>query len=167
MTMNVRTWRLDIDNKTSIGANGDLVSGANGGHNCQWHQWQHPFNWHHLIHSMVILSSQSPFRVSGSFSNTIAPLHKLIQWPGTIDDNGNSFATMALISPMATMTKMVPMATNTITMALLAPMALISNNGTNGDNVTNGPCGQITKLSDPFAQYFKCCLLKCHISHCR
>ena len=43
--------------------------------------------WHHLIHSMAILSSQSPFRLSGSFGDPIA-----------------------LIDPMAPLTKIATMA---------------------------------------------------------
>ena len=67
----------------SIGANSDLVSGANGDHNRHWCQWQHPlapmatigpFKWRHLIHTMAILSSQSPFRVSGSFGNPMVSI---------------------------------------------------------------------------------------------
>ena len=45
----------------------------------EWRQWRSqsplaPFKWRHLIHSMAILRSQSPFRVSGSFGDPMAPI---------------------------------------------------------------------------------------------
>ena len=56
---------LNGANGTSIGTNGDSVSGANGDHlvvNGDRH-WQSlvPSRWHRLMHSMVILSLQPPF----------------------------------------------------------------------------------------------------------
>ena len=48
---------------TSIGDNGDR----------HWRPLA-PFKWRHLIHSMAILNSQSPFRVSGSFGDPMAPI---------------------------------------------------------------------------------------------
>ena len=48
---------------TSIGANGDR----------HWLPLA-PIKWRHLIHSVAILSSQSPFRVSGSFGDPMAPI---------------------------------------------------------------------------------------------
>ena len=45
---------------------------------------------------------------------------------GTIDDNGDSYETMAPIAPMATMTSMAPTAPNTTTADPMAPMALIA-----------------------------------------
>ena len=62
----------------AIGDNGDNLSGANGcsiGANGDRH-WRPlaPFEWRHLIHSMAILRSQSPFRVSGSFGDPMAPI---------------------------------------------------------------------------------------------
>ena len=63
---------------TSIGDNGDNGdNGENGenGDNGDRH-WRPlaPFKWRHLIHSMAILRSQSPFRVSGSFGDPMAPI---------------------------------------------------------------------------------------------
>ena len=81
----------------SFGANGDSVSGANG-----------DIQWRHLIHSMAILSSQSPFRVSGSFGDPMAPIDLLA--PLT------TMATMAIhlrhstMAPMATMVSMATIA---------------------------------------------------------
>ena len=48
----------------------------------EWRQWRHPlapFEWRHLIHSMAILSLQSPFRVSGSFGDPMAPIDSVAQ----------------------------------------------------------------------------------------
>ena len=80
-----RQWRSQsplAPMATSIGANGDR----------HWRPLA-PFKWRHLIHSMAILSSQSPFRVSGSFGDPMAPIdpmatmaihlrqwHQLRQW---------------------------------------------------------------------------------------
>ena len=72
-------------NGCSIGVNGDSVSGANGDHNRHWRR---------LIHSMAILSSQSPFIIIWR-SNGANGFY------GTIDDNGDSFGTMAPIAPSA------------------------------------------------------------------
>ena len=73
----------------TIGANSDLVSGANG-----------DIHWRHLIHSMVILCSQSPFIVSGSFGDPMASIDLMAPLTTmAIDDNGASFATMAPTAP--------------------------------------------------------------------
>ena len=112
---------INGDNGCPIVANGDSVSGANGDHNRHWRQWRlplAPFKWRHLIHSMVILSSQSPFRVSGSFGdpmapiNPVAPLTKMAihlrQWcngdTGANSDDGDPLVPMATMAPMAPMT---------------------------------------------------------------
>ena len=61
-----RQWRSQsplAPMATSIGANGDR----------HWRPLA-PFKWRHLIHSMAILRSQSPFRVSGSFGDPMAPI---------------------------------------------------------------------------------------------
>ena len=61
-----RQWRSQsplAPMATSIGANGDR----------HWRPLA-PFKWRHLIHSMAIFSSQSPFRVSGSFGDPVAPI---------------------------------------------------------------------------------------------
>ena len=63
-------------NGCSIVANGDSVSGANGNHNHHWRPLA-PFKWRHLIQSMAILRSQSPFRVSGSFGDPMAPIDQV------------------------------------------------------------------------------------------
>ena len=60
----------------SIVANGDSVSDANGDHNRHCRPLA-PFKWRHLIHSMAILRSQSPFRVSGSFGDPLTPIDPL------------------------------------------------------------------------------------------
>ena len=92
-------------NGTSIGANGDLMGGANCDNNRYWRQglngdrhWQSlaPFKLHHLIHSMAILSLLSPLRVSGSFRDPMAPIDPMAPSP-----------TMA---PVATMVNMAQMA---------------------------------------------------------
>ena len=62
---------INGDNGCSIVANGYSVSGANGDRH--WRPLV-PFKWHHLIHSMAILSSQTPFKVSGSFGDPMAPI---------------------------------------------------------------------------------------------
>ena len=64
---------INGDNGCSIVANGDSVSGANGDYDRHWRPLA-PFKWRHLIHSMAILRSQSPFRVSGSFGDSMAPI---------------------------------------------------------------------------------------------
>ena len=78
----------------SIGANGDEVSGANGGPN------RHPRHGsngrHECIHSMMILPSQSPHRVNESFGISMAS-----------GANGDSLAPMATVvqkTPLVTMT---------------------------------------------------------------
>ena len=48
-----------------------IANGVNG--DIHWRPLA-PFKWHHLIHSMAILSSQSPFKVSGSFGDPMAPI---------------------------------------------------------------------------------------------
>ena len=64
-------WVAPMAITIAIGANGDI----------HWRQWRSPlttilapFKWRHLIHSMAILSSQSPFKVSGSFGDPMAPI---------------------------------------------------------------------------------------------
>ena len=42
-------------------------------------------HWRHLIHSMAILISQSPFRVSGSFDDLMAPMDVAIGANGDCD----------------------------------------------------------------------------------
>ena len=116
----------------SFGTNGALEWSQ---WNIQWSQCNHhkqslvPLKWHHLIHSMAILSSQSPFRVSGSFGDPMVPIdlmallsttvtmaihlrqrHLLRQW-GSIGINGNNGADGDHLEAMATMATMVPMAT--------------------------------------------------------
>ena len=98
---------------TSIGANCDR----------HWRPFA-PFKWRHLIHSMAILSSQSPFRVSGSFGDPMAPIDTvaplttmatmatmaihLRQWcngdNGANSDDGDPLVPMATMAPMAPMT---------------------------------------------------------------
>ena len=66
-----RQWRSQsplAPMATSIGANGDR----------HWRPLA-PFKWRHLIHSMAILSLQSPFRVSGSFGDSMAPIDPVAQ----------------------------------------------------------------------------------------
>ena len=154
---------INGDNGCSIVANGDSVSGANGDHNRHWRQctmatsigangdrhWRPlaPFKWRHLIHSMAILSSQSPFRVSGSFGDPMAPIDPvaplttmatmaihLRQWyNGANSDDGDPLVPMA---PMTSMTSMATMVQNLImtaalaTMVPMAPMAIVIAIGT-------------------------------------
>ena len=143
---------INGDNGCSIVANGDSVSGANGDHNRHWRPLA-PFKWRHLIHSMAILSSQSPFRVSGSFGDPMAPIDPvaplttmasmaihLRQWcngdNGANSDDGDPLVPMATMVPMAPMTSMATMVQNLImtaalaTMVQMAPMAIVIAIGT-------------------------------------
>ena len=113
---------------TSIGANGDR----------NWRPLA-PFKWRHLIHSMAILSSQSPFRVSGSFGDPMAPIDPvaplttmatmaihLRQWCngdiGANSDDGDPLVPLATMAPMAPMTSTATMVQNLIMTAALATM---------------------------------------------
>ena len=137
-------------NGCSIVANGDSVSGANGDR--YWRPLA-PFKWRHLIQSMVILRSQSPFRVSGSFGDPMAPIDPMAslttmatmvihlrQWcngdNGANSDDGDPVVPMASMAPMAPMTSMATMVQNLImtaalaTMVPMSPMAIVIAIGT-------------------------------------
>ena len=77
-----------------------------------------PFKWRHLIHSMAIFSSKSPFMVSGSFGDPMAP-----------------------IDPVASLTTMATVAK--IAMMLVGENgAKFNHDGCYGDNGANGDCDQ-------------------------
>ena len=142
-------------NGCSIVANGDSVSGANGDHNRHWRPLA-PFKWRHLIHSMAILRSQSPFRVSGSFGDPMAPIdsvaplttmatmaihlrqwHQLRQWRqwcngdnGANSDDGDPMAIMAPMAPITSMATMVQNLIMTAALATMVPMAIVIAIGT-------------------------------------
>ena len=100
--LHCRQWRFDqwrqwrsqsslAPMATSIGDNGDR----------HWRPLA-PLKWRHLIHSMAILSSQSPFRVSGSFGDPMAsidPVAPLAQWRQWrfICDNGDNGAMATMV----------------------------------------------------------------------
>ena len=117
----------------AIGANGDR----------HWRPLA-PFKWRHLIHSMAILRSQSPFRVSGSFGDPLAPIDPLAPLTTMVTawrficDNGTNCANgdngangddgangdygdpLAIMAPIAPITPMAPMATMAVPLALMA-----------------------------------------------
>ena len=126
---------------TSIGANGDR----------HWRPLA-PFKWRHLIHSMAILSSQSPFRVSGSFCRITtyrhrfaraAPAPRAESWTSRIVDVQNrgrpeSWTCIArqgsFGDPMAPIDPVAPLTT-------MATMAIHLQQWCNGDNGANSDDG--------------------------
>ena len=106
-----------------------------------------PFKWRHLIHSMAILSSQSPFRVSGSFGDPMAPIDPVAPLTimatmaihlrqrcngdnGANSDDGDPLVPMATMAPMTSMATMVQNLIMTAALATMVPMAIVIAIGT-------------------------------------